>query len=165
MNDRSDDSDPRYQALVELLRTADSLWNASRTFFEPWDLGPSQFNVLNLLHANPEGRSQTELGRQLIMHRSNITGLVDRLERRGLVERKDAAADRRAYRVVLSPAGNRLMQEILPQYYAGAIRIWEGITPKRATELVSLLRQVARNAERIARSNSAQRTAEGKPAT
>ena len=106
------DVSPRYQALLQLLRTADTVWNASRVFFERWDLGPSQFNVLNLLLENPDGLTQTELSRQLIMHRSNITGLVDRLEKRGLVRRQEVAADRRAYQVVLTQAGAELLREI-----------------------------------------------------
>ena len=96
MEAKMDDSNPRYQALIELLQTADTVWNASRVFFGRWDLGPSQFNVLNLLHLNPAGLSQTDLSRQLIMHRSNLTGLVDRLEKRGLVQRQEVATDRRA---------------------------------------------------------------------
>lgn len=144
------ESDLRYQALMELLRTSDTIWNASRTFFDRWKLSPSQFNVLNLLHSTPDGLSQTELGRQLIMHRSNLTGLADRLEKRGLVQRKDVAADRRAYRVVLTRAGDRLMSEILPLYYERATRVWDTLPPKRAAELVADLRQLAFNAQRIA---------------
>jgi DNA-binding MarR family transcriptional regulator len=144
------ESDLRYQALMELLRTSDTIWNASRTFFDRWKLSPSQFNVLNLLHSTPDGLSQTELGRQLIMHRSNLTGLADRLEKRRLVQRKDVAADRRAYRVVLTRAGDRLMSEILPLYYERATRVWDTLPPKRAAELVADLRQLAFNAQRIA---------------
>src|SRR5215471_14015077 len=114
-----DQHSPGYRALMELLRTADTVWNASRLFFERWELSPSQFNVLNLLQLNPEGLSQSELSRQLIMHRSNATGLVDRLEKRGLVERQSVAGDRRAYRVVLPPAGAKLLKDILPTYYEG----------------------------------------------
>src|SRR5580698_5762227 len=92
---------PRYQALIELLRTAENLWNASRVFFARWDLSPSQFNVLNLLQDHPAGLTQAELSRSLIMHRSNATGLIDRLEGRGLVRRTDDPEDRRAFKVVL----------------------------------------------------------------
>jgi MarR family 2-MHQ and catechol resistance regulon transcriptional repressor len=150
MKTRLDDTNPRYLALLQLLRTADTVWNASRVFFERWDLSPSQFNVLNLLHLNPGGLSQTELSRQLIMHRSNVTGLVDRLEKRGLVERQDVAADRRAYRVVLTAAGARLLREILPLYYEGADRVWGPLSAKRISELIADLQQVAQNAERVA---------------
>jgi len=150
MRTKSAEASPRYEALIELLRTADTVWNASRVFFGRWELGPSQFNVLNLLHLNPGGLSQTDLSRQLIMHRSNLTGLVDRLEQRGLVERKEVAADRRAYRVVLTAAGVRLLREILPRYYEEAARVWDRLPAKRATELMADLRQVARNVQQIA---------------
>jgi DNA-binding MarR family transcriptional regulator len=141
---------PRYRALLELLRTADTIWDASRAFFARWDLSPSQFNVLNLLHLNPDGLSQTDLSRFLIMHRSNVTGLVDRLEKRGLVARRDVAGDRRAYRVLLTPAGERLVREILPRYYRGAERLWGKVPDRRLTDLRHLLGLAAENARRIA---------------
>lgn len=147
------ESSPRYRALLQLLRTADTVWDASRGFFERWDLGPSQFNVLNLLHLVPAGLSQSELGRQLIMHRSNVTGLVDRLEKRGLVARQDVAADRRAYRVVLTAAGTKLMREILPRYYEGAERVWAGLSLQRVRQLAAELATVAENARRVATAN------------
>jgi len=140
----------RYQALLQLLRAADTLWNASRAFFAQWDLSPSQFNVLSLLQSRPEGVSQIELSRQLIMHRSNATGLVDRLERRGLVKRLNLAGDRRAYRVVLTLSGNKLLGEMLPGYHAKADRVWGKLPAKRVAALLGDLKQVASNAELLA---------------
>ena len=150
MRTRLGEDHPGYRALMELLRTADTVWNASRAFFERWDLSPSQFNVLNLLHLNPAGLSQPDLSRQLIMHRSNLTGLVDRLEKRGLVARREVATDRRAYSVVLTAAGARLLRDILPRYYEDAARVWDRLPVRRAAELVADLQQVARNAQHIA---------------
>jgi DNA-binding MarR family transcriptional regulator len=141
---------PRYEALVELLRTAEALWNASRVFFAKWDLSPSQFNVLNLLTGQPEGCSQVELSRQLIMHRSNVTGLVDRLEARGLVQRKDNAVDRRAFNVRLTKAGEKLVHDILPEFYRAAEAVWGDMPVERAKQLVSELAAVSVNGERIA---------------
>lgn len=146
-----DFTNPRYQALLELLRAADTLWNASRLFFERWDISPSQFNVLNLLHANDIGLSQTELGRQLIMHRSNVTGLVDRLEKRGLVRRKAVVGDRRAYRVVLTRRADDLLAEILPRYYQRAEKVWDTLSTRRAVDLIAGLRHIAKNANRVTR--------------
>src|SRR5215207_6291361 len=124
----------RYQALIQLLRTADSLWNSSRQFFARWNLSPSQFNILNLLNDKPDGLSQVDLGRLLIMHRSNVTGLVGRLARRGFVQRKDAAGDRRAYRIVLTSAGRKLLQQILPEYYRMADQVWDSFPANRAKQ-------------------------------
>jgi DNA-binding MarR family transcriptional regulator len=138
---------PRYRALLDLVRTAETVWNASRVFFDRWDLSPSQFNILNLLSDPPEGCTQTDLSRSLIMHRSNVTGLIDRLESRGLVQRRDNRNDRRAYHVVLTPAGSQLIHEILPHYYAAAEEVWGRLPIRRIRELTSDLDVVCSNAE------------------
>lgn len=140
---------PRYQALLQLLRTSETLWNASRVFFARWDLSPSQFNILNLLSDQSQGMTQIELSRQLIMHRSNVTGLVDRLEKRGLIQRKDSPDDRRAYRVVLTANGRKLIQQILPDYYNAAEEIWGDFPANRARQLAVELAQLATNAARF----------------
>lgn len=150
MSKRAPTTSTRYRALLQLLRTADVVWNTSRQFFAPWDLSPSQFNVLNLLTGN-SGLSQVELSRQLIMHRSNVTGLVDRLEKRGFVSRLETPNDRRAYRVALTTEGERVMKEILPLYFAGAEQLWGSASEKDLKQVVAHLEAAAANAERIAR--------------
>jgi DNA-binding MarR family transcriptional regulator len=150
MNGTSATPGPRYQALIELLRASETLWNASRVFLARWELSPSQFNVLNLLYDLPDGCSQIQLSRQLIMHRSNVTGLVDRLESRVLLRRADNLADRRAFAVILTPAGKRLIRQIRPHYFKSAEEVWGGITAARARQLVSQLQTISANAEKIA---------------
>ncbi len=140
---------PRYRALLELLRTSETLWNASRVFFARWDLSPSQFNVLNLLYARPDGCSQIELSRLLIMHRSNVTGLVDRLESRGLLRRQDSPADRRAFIILLTPAGKKIIRQIQPHYYRAAETVWSGITIERAQQLVATLQTISQSAAKL----------------
>lgn len=140
----------RYQALLKLLRTAETLWEASRVFFARWDLSPSQFNILNVLHGQPTGRSQVELSRDLIMHKSNVTGLIDRLEARQLVARKEDPEDRRAYRVILTTDGMKLLHEILPHYHEAAEEVWGDLPVARANELLSQLDLVCANAREIA---------------
>lgn len=141
---------PRYQALIELLRTAENLWNASRVFFARWELSPSQFNLLNLLDDQIDGCSQIELSRRLIMHRSNVTGLVDRLEARGLVRRQDSVTDRRAFNVVLTKAGSKLIHQIQPHYYQAAETVWNGVSLRRAEQLVAELAAISSSAEHVA---------------
>ncbi len=140
----------RYRALIQLLRTAEDLWNANRVFFARWKLSPSQFNLLNLLSGEPDGLSQSSLSRLLIMHRSNATGLVDRLEERGLVVRRNHPEDRRAYQVILSPKGTELLQEIYPHYYAAADRVWADIPEDRVSQLLDELQGLAREAAAVA---------------
>lgn len=135
----------KYEALLRLLRTADSIWNSSRGFFQQWDLSPAQFNILNLLGGSPDGMGQSELGRKLLTHRSNVTGLVDRLEAKGWVKRHPCEGDRRAWRVELTQSGKDLWQTILPHYTAAAEGVWGTVTQGQARELVGILAELERN--------------------
>lgn len=143
---------PRYEALVQLLQTADTLWSASRVLFNRWGLNPSAFNILYVLDGEPEGLTQVELSRRLLVHPSNVTGLVDRMEKRGLVERREAPDDRRAYQVVLAAEGTKLLKRILPVYYEVAEHVWGRLSLERTRRLVFDLAEVSARTERIAAS-------------
>ena len=150
MNKNISDHGSRYQTLLQLLRTSEMVWNASRLFFAQWELSPSQFNVLNLLHGGVAGRTQIDLSRELITHRSNVTGLVDRLEKRGLVNRQAVPGDRRAYHVSLTPAGTKLMDAILPEYFARAEEALAEIPLKQLPALKQQLASIESSATRMA---------------
>ena len=70
------------------------------------DLTPQQLQLVCMLIAEPLG--MTELSRLLHLERSSMTGLVDRVEKRGLVARVSDPADRRACRVALTEEGGLL---------------------------------------------------------
>lgn len=74
------------------------------------DLHPAQAGALLQL-ASP--RPMNELAAVLACDNSNVTGLVDRLEARGLVARRPNPADRRVKRVVLTAAGARTREQLL----------------------------------------------------
>jgi DNA-binding MarR family transcriptional regulator len=116
----------QYEALLQLLRTTDTLWNSSRLLFARWDISPAQFNVLNLLSDEVRGLTQSQLGKALLTHRSNVTGLVGRLEKRSLVKRSADMGDQRAWRVVLTSDGRKLLRSVLPIYDEAARRVWAG---------------------------------------
>ncbi len=145
---------PRYEPLIQLLRTAETLWNVSRIFFEHWALSPSQFNILNLVRGTDHGLTQTELSRQLIMHRSNVTGLVDRLEKRLLVKRCSEASDRRTWRVILTKKGEELLLEILPEYYHLAEEVWGTILPRDAERMAADLTSLSDRAVELLNSKA-----------
>ena len=150
MKPKSTEPGPRQPALIELLRAADTIWNSSRLFFARWDLSPSQFNILNLLRLCPGGLTQVELSRQLLTHRSNITGLVDRLEERGLLARQDEPGDRRSYRVVLSPKGEKVVAAILPDYHRGIEEVLGSLSVREANDLAATCRQITTAANHVA---------------
>ena len=81
--------------------------------------------------------------------------LVDRLEERGLVQRRDSATDRRAYLVALTPKGRALLEKILPQYYQAAETIWGNFPVVRTNQLAADLARLAANVEAFAKEPAA----------
>src|SRR5207248_6887889 len=77
-----------------------------------FDLSPIQCHVLHLLEP---GRPlpMRRLAETLSCDASNVTGLIDRLESRGLVEREASPRDRRVKVLRLTPAGSRLRTQLL----------------------------------------------------
>jgi len=75
-----------------------------------------QFDVLVQLHRRPEGMTSRELTRELLVTAGNVTGIVDRLVRMGLVSRHRVPEDGRAVRVQLTPRGRQLMGRAIPRH-------------------------------------------------
>ncbi len=109
-------SEHKYNCVIQTLRTANVLWRESRRFFRHFGITEAQFNVLNLLGQKPKGMSQRELSDLLIVDRSNVTLLLDRMERHSWIQRHAVPQDRRSYRVVLTKKGKTLWQRVYPNY-------------------------------------------------
>ena len=150
MSTRATVAEHRYAILLQLLRTSEAIWNASRLFFAQWGISPSQFNVLNVLDSRSDGLLQIELSRELITHRSNVTGLVDRLERRGLVTRMAVPNDRRAYQIRITRAGTKLLRQILPEYHSKANAALRSMSRGQLNQFSHHLTAIDNAANRIA---------------
>ncbi len=125
-----------------VLTTADVFLREGQRLFRPHGITAAQYNVLSVLAAAGEGISQRELGDVLVVDRSNVTGLVDRMEKAGWVRRTDDPADRRVYRVMLTPAGRRLWEKIAPAYEAVVLQVVEGLTERQANATLSGLKHL-----------------------
>jgi MarR family transcriptional regulator, organic hydroperoxide resistance regulator len=104
------------------------------------DLHPAQAGALLQLDSP---LPMTELAALLACDNSNVTGLIDRLEARGLVARQPSSQDRRVKHVVLSAAGRRLRERLLARV-GRPTRGFECLSPDEQHQLGDLLRQVIR---------------------
>src|SRR6266545_2611629 len=75
-----------------------------------------RFDVMAQLHRRAEGMTPGELTRALLVTAGNVTGIVDRLVREGLAERRPLPADRRTLLVRLTPRGRRTMERAIPRH-------------------------------------------------
>jgi DNA-binding MarR family transcriptional regulator len=105
-----------------------------------WSLTLPQFDVLaELARADARGFTFVELSRLLLVTSGNLTGIVDRLERQGLVERRPDAKDRRVIRVALTGKGLQLTDEVLPAHAADIEEILSFMPRSALNQLNELL--------------------------
>ena len=133
-----------HEALLGILVTAEILKKESTRLFAPLGITGAQFNVLILLHAQTEDgtMSQSDLGRLLTVHRSNVTGLVDRLEAQGMVRRQDDQKDRRVYRVALTELGRDTARRAEELYLSRIHGIMSVLEPEDWRALSSTLGKI-----------------------
>ncbi|MBC8009221.1 MAG: MarR family transcriptional regulator [Burkholderiales bacterium] len=139
------------QRLVhDIVATADLFLRESTRLFRPHGLTAPQFNVLNLLAGRTDGQgySQRELADTLVVDRSNVTGLLDRMEAAGWVRRVDDPSDRRVYRVQLTATGKKLWQKVAPGYADVVAQVTARLGEKDMGETLRLLEVLREDATR-----------------
>jgi DNA-binding MarR family transcriptional regulator len=109
---------------------------------EPLQFAPSDAGILRLLVRSP-GISQRELATRLDMHASRLVGVIDGLEKRGLVTREANAEDRRVYSLHLSAAGHEALAAIGAVARAHNEEICSGLTDAERAQLGAVLLKVA----------------------
>lgn len=125
-----------HECLLNILFTATMLYKASYLYFRRYGVTDAQFNVLIQLHyAKQEGLSQADLGKRLVVNKSDMTGIIDRLEKAGFVERKNHAKDRRINVIKITGKGRNMANKLEPGYFAGVNTIISGI-PERDLQII-----------------------------
>ena len=105
-------SGPEEDLFVCLLRTADLLSRNVEKVLKTGDVSPTQYNVLRILRGALEGLTCNEVGKRMINRDPDITRLLDRLEKRGLISRCRETKDRRQVQTRITPEGLRLLKEL-----------------------------------------------------
>ncbi len=103
---------PEETAFLELLRTTDQLTRNLVPILKAEDLSSTQYNVLRILRGAPEGLPCGEIGNRMITRDPDITRLLDRLEKRGLIERWRETKDRRVVQARITSEGLKLLARL-----------------------------------------------------
>jgi DNA-binding MarR family transcriptional regulator len=105
---------PGLLAWLRLARIFQKLERNSGEHLRGWDLNVAQFDVLAHVGAS-EGMTQQELADSLLVTKGNVCQLLDRMEGRGWISRRQQG---RANRLFLTDAGRRLFDEVVPAHEA-----------------------------------------------
>ena len=97
---------------LDLLRTTDILSRALVAVLKTEDLSANQYNVLRILRGSPDGLPCSEIASRMITRDPDITRLLDRLEKRGLISRCRETKDRRMVMARITPYGFKLLARL-----------------------------------------------------
>lgn len=99
-------------AFLELLRTSDQLVRGLAMALKSEDVSMTQYNVLRILRGSPEGLPCGEIGSRMITRDPDITRLLDRMEKRGLISRWREERDRRMVLARITREGLELLSRL-----------------------------------------------------
>jgi DNA-binding MarR family transcriptional regulator len=130
---------PEEMAFLDLLRTTDMLSRGLVGIIKAEDLSATQYNVLRILRGASEGLPCGEIAKRMITRDPDVTRLLDRLEKRGLISRSREARDRRTVMTRITGAGLRLLDRLDEPVREAHRRQLGHLGPARLRRLAELL--------------------------
>jgi MarR family 2-MHQ and catechol resistance regulon transcriptional repressor len=128
-------------ALINLMRAADAFSGSLQREMAAKRLSGSQFGVLEaLLHRGP--LFQGDLAGKLLRSCGSITAVVEGLEKRGLVERRRDATDKRFVQVSLTGKGKTLIAGLFPAHARTVADQFSALSPAEQDQLRALCRKL-----------------------
>ena len=132
---------------VKLMRATEAVARRLNDGLAAAEMTHAQLAVLEaLLFVGP--MCQVDLGRKLLRSASNVTGVIDGLERKGWVERVRREEDRRVVDVALTPAGREAIERVFPRHARNVAEAFAGLTADEQAVLGRLCRQLGLSLEK-----------------
>ena len=130
------------EVYLNLVRTVAQLSGPFRMLFQRFGLTEAQFNVLRILRGAPEKILSCEsIGQRMVARSPDITQLIDRLERKSLVERQRSEKDRRVVYIRITTQGKKLLRQLDPKVQQLHSEQLSHMDPVKLTRLNELLVQ------------------------
>jgi DNA-binding MarR family transcriptional regulator len=123
-----------------MMRTMEILSHRFAQVMKTEDLTSPQYNVLRILRGAPQGLPCGEIGNRMVTRDSDITRLLDRLEKRSLVSRQRESKDRRTVWTRITPEGLELLVRLDEPMLTAHMELLGHLGTKRLKLLADLLR-------------------------
>ncbi|SHF19780.1 MarR family transcriptional regulator, 2-MHQ and catechol-resistance regulon repressor [Seinonella peptonophila] len=139
--------DTTLKLFIVLSRAYKSVMEHSQLDAKRHGLSLSEFSVLELLYSKGAFSLQA-IGKKILLANASITYVIDKLEKKGYITRKPDHKDRRMILANLTPAGLKLMKEILPQQFAALNEAMDGLNQQEKELAIQLLKKLGISAKK-----------------
>ncbi len=133
--------EPFLGVVRDLVRAYQAFENYAGVHIRQMGLTAPQFDVLVTL-GNTPGMTMNVLAQKTLVTKGTLTGIVDRLERKGLVRREVPPENRRCFKVVLTEAGEKLFEEIFPAHIAYLKERFQKLDPSELAQIQACLKKL-----------------------
>ena len=128
------------EAFLNIVRTADQMQHLLHMQLKPYGITETQYNSLRILRgAGKQGLSCAEIGERLISQDPDITRLLGRLERQGLVRRERGAKDRRVVMTKITASGLERLKELDPVVASTVHALLDHLSEDELGKMIGLL--------------------------
>ena len=128
-----------HKVLINLLYTSNVVKNRQIQVFKPYKLGGQHYNVLRILRgSHPKPKSAGDIKAVMLDKSPDLTRIIDKLEKAGLVDRQTCPGNRRKVDIRITDSGLALLEEIDPQIDA-LQATYQNLTEEEAQTLSDLL--------------------------
>jgi len=134
---------PHHEALLAVMLANATLDSMMDDVFDGSSITQPQYNVLRILNGvHPSAHSRGEIARRMVRRAPDLTRMLDRLVRMGLVERAKGEKDHRQSLAKITPQGRELLEQLRPKVQRMNQLLADRMSPEEARQLVSLLERV-----------------------
>lgn len=130
------------EAIYSLALVYNVITNEITSYLDQYSLTPGKFNILMIIkhQGREEGIPQVEISKRLIVTPSNMTKLIDKLEKDGLVTRSALEGDRRVNIMKITSKGSKLLDEVWPGYAQRLKELISGLNQSQQKDVSELLK-------------------------
>lgn len=140
------DMDPDEKVIAALLRASEVVKKDLDTTYKNYGLTFSQYNVLRILHNSKNSQNTvSNTSKIMLVSSSNITGLTKRLEKNGLILRKQDPGDERITILEITPKGARILENIQESHLSKINIYLKDLSGDSKKSLLKDLKQVYRS--------------------
>lgn len=143
----------RETAVYALASTYSHIEKKISDYLRAFNLTPAKFNAMMVIKhvGKDKGLSQIDIGRRLIVTASNMTRLVDNMEKEGYIERLTQKNDRRVNIIRISKKGSDLLDQLWPGYYKRISSIANQLNRDELINISELLLKLSSGLESVAK--------------
>lgn len=141
-----DEQDLSLKLFVVFSRAFQSIAKRVEEDIKRYGLNQTEFAVLELLYHKGDQPIQ-KIGDKVLLASSSITYVVDKLEKKHLIERKPCPKDRRVTFAVITEAGQQLMNEIFPKHKEAIQDIFGGLNVEEKKQVITHLKKLGMHAK------------------